>query len=70
MWIVGGEIYGWYDTTLELHSLKLTTWYMDWADADKLEAVAKVESRAVAPILTSRWCCLAGQCSLCCFLRL
>jgi hypothetical protein len=44
MWIVGGEVYGWYETTLELHSLRVTTWYIDWADADKLEAVAKTKA--------------------------
>ena len=44
MWIVGGEVYGWYATTLKLSSLRVTTWYIDWTDADKLKAVAKTKA--------------------------
>jgi len=40
MWIVGGEIYGWYSTSLRLSELKVTTWYIQYADADKLERLA------------------------------
>jgi hypothetical protein len=43
-WIVGGEVYGWYETELKLSSLKVTTWYVDWAHADKLEAVATTKA--------------------------
>lgn len=45
MWIVGGEVYGWYATTLKLGSLRVTTWYINYTDADKLEAVAKTKAR-------------------------
>jgi tetratricopeptide (TPR) repeat protein len=41
MWIVGGEVYGWYKTSLSLGDLKVTTWYIDWTDAQKLETLAK-----------------------------
>jgi len=41
MWIVGGEVYGWYSTSLRLSELKVTTWDLDWTDAGKLETLAK-----------------------------
>ena len=44
MWIVGGEVYGWYETTLKLHSLSVTTWYVDWTDAEELETTAKTKA--------------------------
>jgi tetratricopeptide (TPR) repeat protein len=44
MWIVGGEVYGWYKTSLRLSELQVTTWDIDWTDAVKLENVAKTKA--------------------------
>jgi hypothetical protein len=44
MWIVGGEVYGWYNTNLRLSELQVTTWHVDWTDAGKLENVAKTKA--------------------------
>jgi len=41
MWVVGGEVYGWYKTTFRLSDLRVTTWQLDWNDAGKLENIAK-----------------------------
>ena len=45
MWIVGGEVYGWYETKLVLHQLEVTTWNVVRQDAEKLETVAKNKAR-------------------------
>lgn len=42
MWLVGGEVYGWYAT--DLHVGKITTWDVDWHDAEALEKYALVKA--------------------------
>ncbi|MCJ7768662.1 hypothetical protein MUP79_09770 [Candidatus Bathyarchaeota archaeon] len=44
MWIVGGEVYGWYNTSLRLGSLRVTEWHMDRADQQKLENLATTKA--------------------------
>lgn len=40
MWLVGGEVYGWYESNLALAPLNVTTWHIIHSDADKLEKFA------------------------------
>jgi cellobiose-specific phosphotransferase system component IIA len=50
LWLEGGEVYGWYETSFHLSSMKVTTWYLDSADAAKLRdfALTKAGSLRVA----------------------
>lgn len=47
MWIVGGEVYGWYETDLRLGSLRVTIWDVYRQDAEKLEQVARTKAGAL-----------------------
>lgn len=42
MWLVGGEVYGWYAT--DLHVGKVTTWNVNWDDARALRDYALVKA--------------------------